>query len=118
MVNITAKEVRVWRKDIETHDGIKHRYSMSISSKKEGGGYDNIYLPVVFSKKSGAPSKISNGAICDFEGFPTVNAWTDKDGNAHKDLQIMVMKVRLHDTDDEADIDTDSFEQLETDIPF
>ena len=112
-MEVKAQNVKIWRKDIEGKNGTFYRYSVSVSRKMDEG-YVNAYIPVVFSKKSGAPEKISNGAKCDIEGFMSVDSYTDRDGNTRNTPQIVVMKADFKDAS-EGD---DNFEQAEDDIPF
>ena len=115
-MDIKQKKCKIWRKDVEGRNGTFHRYSVSISSKNEDGSYDTVYLPVKFAKKAGAPGKIKNGAECDLEGFLSVDAYTDREGNRVKALQIIAMKAAFdYDADEEFE---DSFEEAEDDIPF
>lgn len=114
-MDVRQKHCRIWRKDVEGRNGTFHRYSVSISNRNEDGSHDTVYLPIRFAKKAGAPKKIKNGAECDIEGFLSVDAYTDREGNRIKTLQIIAMKAAFYFTADEAD---DSFEEAEDDIPF
>lgn len=113
-MDIRADKVKVWRKDFEGKNGTFYRYSVSVSRKMEDGKYVNAYIPVVFSKKSGAPEKISNGAVCSIEGFMSVDSYTDKEGKTRNTPQIVVMKVDFEDASE----GNDSFEQAEEEVPF
>ncbi len=113
-MEVKGANVKIWRKDIEGRNGTFYRYSMSVSRKMPDGNYVNAYIPVMFTKKCDVPEKIENGAKCSFEGFMSVDSYTDKDGNTRNTPQIVVMKV---DFDDPTE-GVDSFEQAETDIPF
>lgn len=113
-MEVSAKKAKIWRKDYEGRNGTFYRYSVSVSKKTEEGNYVNAYIPVVFSRKSNAPEKISNGALCDFSGFMSVDSYTDKDGNTRNNPQIVVMKVNF----DDATEGVDSFDEAEDDIPF
>ena len=118
-MDISAKNAKIWRKDIEGKNGTFHVYSTGVSSKNQDGTYTNAYIDVFFSKKSGAPEKISNGAVCDFDGFMSAHTYKNKDGKTVAVPQIVVMSVQFKDevVDKEADVD-DSFEQLDDDMPF
>ena len=70
-------------------------------------------MPVTFSKRADAPDEIPNGALCDFEGFMSVDSYKDRDGNARNTPQIVIMSVEF----DDPTIGT-SFEEAESDIPF
>lgn len=110
-MEVRADKAKIWRKDYKTKDGREfYRYSVSVSKKNDEGNYVNAYIPVMFSKKSGAPEKIDNGAICSIAGFISVDSYTDKDGNTRNTPMIVVM---------EADFgDADNFTAAEEDIPF
>lgn len=114
-MDVKQKKCKIWRKDVEGRNGTFYRYSVSISSKNEDGSFDTVYVPIKFAKKAGAPEKIKNGAECDFEGFLSVDAYTDREGNRVKALQIIAMKAAFDYTADEVE---DSFEEAEDDIPF
>ena len=108
-MNVSAKNAKIWRKDIEGKNGTFYRYSVSVSKKTQDGKYVNAYIPVVFSKKSDAPEKIDNGALCDFEGFMSVESYTDREGVTRNTPQIVIMSALFEE---------DGFEQAEDDIPF
>lgn len=108
-MEVSAKNAKIWRKDIEGKNGTFHKYSVSVSKKTQDGKYVNAYIPVVFSKKADAPDKIENGALCDFEGFMSVDSYTDREGIARNTPQIVIMS---------AVFEGDGFEQAESDIPF
>lgn len=109
-MDVSEKRAKIWRKDIEGKNGTFYRYSVSVSRKTQDGKYVNAYIPVVFSKKSDAPEKIENGAVCSFEGFISVDTYKDKDGVERNTPQIVIMSVKF---DGE-----DSFSEAEDDIPF
>lgn len=108
-MEVSAKNAKIWRKDIEGKNGTFHKYSVSVSKKTQDGKYVNAYIPVVFSKKADAPDKIENGALCDFEGFLSVESYTDRDGNTRNSPQIVIMSALFEE---------DGFEQAESEIPF
>ena len=112
-MEVSAKNAKIWRKDIEGKNGTFHKYSVGVSKKTQDGKYVNAYIPVVFSKKADAPDEIPNGALCDFEGFMSVESYTDRDGNARNTPQIVIMSVEF----DDPTIGT-SFEEAESDLPF
>ena len=113
-MDVSAKNAKIWRKDIEGKNGTFHKYTVSVSKKDMNGNYVNAYIPVVFSKKSGAPEKISNGVVCDFSGFMSVESFTDKEGKARTNPQIVIMEVEFADITE----GVDSFEEAEEDMPF
>lgn len=108
-MEVSAKKAKIWRKDIDGKNGTFHKYSVSVSKKTQDGKYVNAYIPVVFSKKADAPDKIENGALCDFEGFMSVESYTDRDGNTRNAPQIVIMSALFEE---------DGFEQAESEIPF
>lgn len=108
-MEVSAKNAKIWRKDIEGKNGTFHKYSVSVSKKTQDGKYVNAYIPVVFSKKADAPDKIENGALCDFEGFMSVESYTDREGITRNTPQIVIMS---------AVFEGDGFEQAEDEIPF
>ena len=112
-MNVSDKNAKIWRKDIESKNGTFYRYSVGVSKKDKDGNYINTYIPVMFSKKSGAPEKISNGAICDFEGFMSVDGYKGKDGALKTTPMIVIMSVEF--TDDIGEV---GFTQTEEEIPF
>lgn len=119
-MNVNEKNARIWRRDIQTKDGREfYKYTVGISSKKQDGSFTRAYLDIKFSKKAGAPSKIENGAKCDFEGFMTVESYTDKDGKEHSRPVIMVMKANFEDLQDNDPADMGGgFEQVDEPMPF
>lgn len=108
-MEVSAKNAKIWRKDIEGKNGTFYKYSVSVSKKTQDGKYVNAYIPVVFSKKADAPEKIENGALCDFEGFMSVESYTDRDGNTRNTPQIVIMSALFEE---------DGFEQAEAEMPF
>lgn len=111
-MNVSEKNAKIWRKDYEGKNGEYSRYTVGIRNNNMDGTTTTYYMPIKFSKKSGAPEKINNGAKCDFEGFLAVETYTKKNGEEVKQPQIMVMKAKFQDED------IDSFEELEEDMPF
>ena len=113
-MEVSARKAKIWRKDYEGKNGTFYRYSVSVSKKNEEGRYVNAYIPVVFSRRSNAPDVISNGALCDFSGFMSVESYTDREGNVRNNPQIVIMKVDFEDATE----GVDSFEEAEGDFPF
>lgn len=116
-MDISAKNAKIWRKDIEGRNGTFYRYSVSISSKREDGSWASAYMPIRFAKKANMPEKIPNGAKCDFSGFLSVDERTDREGNTVREVQIIAMRATLTDAGDPSE-NVDSFEQLSEDLPF
>jgi hypothetical protein len=117
-LNIKGENVKVWRRDIEGKGGTFHRYSVTSSTRNEDGSWSNAYIQVMFSKNCGAPKKIQNGAVCDFEGFMSAKSYTNRDGKTIAEPVIMIMKVDFQGNVGEDLGDVDNFEQAEMDIPF
>ena len=113
-MEVSAKNAKIWRKDIAGRNGTFYRYSVSISKKTQDGKYVNAYMPVVFSKKAEAPDEIPNGALCYFNGFMSVDSYTDREGITRNTPQIVVMSIEF----DDPTIGADGFEQAESDLPF
>lgn len=116
-MDISAKNARVWRKDIEGRNGTFYRYSVSVSSKREDGSYANKYMPIKFAKNANMPEKISNGAKCDFSGFLSVEERPNRDGEKTAEFVIIAMRATLTDGGDPSE-GADSFAQASEDIPF
>ena len=108
-MEVSGKNVKVWRKDIQGKNGMFYKYTVGISKKTQDGKYVNAYIPVVFSKRADAPEKIENGAVIDFDGFMSVESYTDKEGNTRNSPQIVIMNAVIED---------DGFAQAEAEIPF
>lgn len=113
-MDVSAKNTKLWRKDIEGRNGVFHRYSIGIGKKMEDGSYANAYIPVIFAKKAEAPEDIPNGALCSIEGFMSVDSYTDKNDKTRNVPQIVVTSIEFNDPT----IGVDSFEQAEDEIPF
>lgn len=108
-MEVTARKAKLWRKDIQGKNGTFHKYTVSVSKKTQDGKWVNAYIPVIFSKKADAPEKIENGALCSFEGFMSVESYTDRDGNTRNSPQIVITSALF---------EGDGFEQAEAEIPF
>jgi hypothetical protein len=122
-VDVKATNAKIWRKDREGKNGTFHNYSVGVSSKNQDGSWTNAYMRVKFSRNSGAPEVIKNGAYCNFEGFMSAESYTDKDGREITNPIIIVMKAEFDDDAEEPREDAfneaeDSFEKLDDDIPF
>ena len=113
-MEVRAEKAKIWRRDYEGKNGTFHRYSVSVSKKNDDGEWINAYIPVLISKKAGAPQKIDNGTWCSFEGFFSVESYTDKDGKARNNPMIVITKIGF----DDPTAGVDSFEQADDDIPF
>lgn len=113
-INVKATKQKIWRKDIEGRNGTFYKYSTSVGQKNIDGDYVNAYIPVMFTKKSDAPEKIENGALCDFEGFLSVESYTDSAGRTRNNPRIVISSVKFEDPT----TGVDSFNAAEEDIPF
>ena len=114
-MEVKAEKAKIWRKDIEGKNGTFYRYSVSVSKKTQDGKYVNAYMPIMFSKKSGAPDVVENGAMCSFSGFVSVDTYKDREGHERNTPMIVAMKVAF---DNDPEDMGDSFEQAEVEIPF
>lgn len=116
-MDISAKNTKVWRKDIEGKNGTFYRYTVSVSSKREDGSWVNKYMPIKFAKAANMPEKIENGARCDYSGFLSVEEHPSKDGERVTEFVIIAMRAVLTDGGDPTE-GVDSYEQLAEDLPF
>lgn len=116
-MNVSEKNARVWRKDIEGKNGTFYRYTVGISKKLEDGSYLTAYMPIRFTKRANMPEKIENGAKVDFSGFLSVDPYLDKEGHEVRQIIIVAMNATLTDGGDPSE-GVDSFAEAETDIPF
>lgn len=116
-MDISAKNAKIWRKDIEGRNGTFYRYSVSVSNKREDGSWASKYMPVRFAKKANMPEKIANGAKVDFSGFLSVEERPDREGNTTSEFVIIAMRATLTDVGDPSE-GVDSFAEAEIDIPF
>ena len=113
-IDVTGKSVKLWVNNVQTKDGRSfNSYNVGISKKNSDGSYTNMYLKTKFGKDAYVPKDIPNGAQMDFEGFLTVDAYTDRSGNEVKNPALFVTKVIFHDM-----YDTQGFAEAEMDIPF
>ena len=113
-MDVKAKKARIWRTEKKGVNGMWYRYSVSISTKSIDGERKTAYLPIIFAKRADAPEVIPNGAVCDFEGFMSVDYFDTKDGEEVRRPQIIVMKAEFADPT----TGVDSFEKAEEEIPF
>ncbi len=112
-MDVSEKKAKIWRNDYEGKNGTFHRYKVGVSKKNDDGSFVNAYIPIRFTKRSGAPEKIENGALCSFSGFMSVESYKDKDGKEHNAPIIIAMEVMF-----EGDQDADNFTQADVEIPF
>lgn len=120
-LDVHGENVKIWRRDFETKNGIWHRYSISTSTKNEDGSYSNAYVQIRFAKSANAPEVLNNGSVCDFKGFMSaVKSGRKNDkGQDLFDPLIVITEVSFEgDVTADEPIESDSFEQLDEDIPF
>lgn len=118
-INVVGEKQKLWRQDHDGKNGTWYTYNTSIPRKdNEADKWDNAYIKVRFAKRAEAPQKIHNGSTCDFEGFMTVDTYTNKDGKRVSQPMIMIMKLNIHDEEEDVTEGVDSFEMAAEDIPF
>lgn len=110
MLDIKGTNVRLWANEHDGRNGTWYSYSISFS-KKDGDKYINKPIKVFFSKDTWIPDSAKQGVTIDFEGFPTLDIYTDKNGNERKEVAVYIKKVDWKGL-------ADSFEEAEEDLPF
>lgn len=111
MLDIKGTNVKLWANERDGRNGKFVTFSISFS-KKDGEKYINKPVKVFFGRDTWIPETAKKGgATIDFEGFPTLDVYTDRDGNERKDIAIYIKKVDWKDI-------SDSFEEAEADVPF
>lgn len=114
MLDIRGENIKLWKNERKGKDGTPfYTYSISISSKDMDGKWINKQVKLRFPKSVHVPDDLANGAMIDFAGFPTLDVYTGKDGNEHREVMIVAQNVRFIDYDY-----GDSFAQAGDDIPF
>lgn len=121
-MNVTDENARLWISERKRTDGSAWQdYSVSISKKTESGDYVNTYIKVRFAKSVEVPEGLQNGVKMDYEGFVTVDTYTDKDGKEIKRPMVMITsasfdipKAIIHVPVEEIA----GFQAAEDDIPF
>lgn len=112
MFDITGRRVKLWVNDHEGRNGKFQTYTVSISKKGADGKYINKAVKLFIGKEAWKPDTVPNGHIIDFEGFPTLDIYTDKDGNEKREVAIYATKINW------GELSADSFEELDEQIPF
>ena len=112
-INVECKNVKLWKNEHEGRKGTFYTYSVSVSKKMKDGSYKNKGMKVY--PKDGLPNDIPNGAVCDIEGFMTLDVYESRNGEVSNPM-IYANSIKFHDY--EAQGDYDSFEQLDEDVPF
>ena len=114
-MDVSGKNQKVWCNEHQKRDGSKwYEYNVSISKKKQDGSYVNAYIKVKFSKDVDIEDPIPNGVKMDYEGFMTVDEYTDRDGNIVRKPMLFVTKAVFP----ELESSFDSFAEVEEAIPF
>ena len=119
-MDVSGSNTRLWINEREGRDGNTWKdYSIGISKKREDGEYDTLYLKVRFANKVSLPSTLQNGATMDFDGFLTVDKYTDKNGSEVKRPMVMVTRAGFGTRQPApAQEEVDGFTAAEEDIPF
>lgn len=122
-MDVRGEGVRVWVNERQRKDGgTWSDYSIGISKKRQDDTYATAYVKCRFTKDVRLPDVFPNGMKMDYEGFLSVDEYTDKDGKEVKRPMIVVTKAdfetALPDRSKFADVETDSFNAAEEDIPF
>lgn len=113
-IDITGKNVKLWVNNVQTRDGRSFpTYNIGIGKKNKDGSFTNMYLKVRFGKDIHIPENIANGTQMDFDGFFTVDTYTNRNGEEVKTPAIFITNARFADS-----YDIDGFSQAEADIPF
>lgn len=121
-MDVSGNDVRLWINEREGRDGAKwNDYSVSISKKKDDGSdqFDNVYLKVRFAKSVQIPAGIQNGELMTFDGFMTIDKYTNRDGNEVKRPMVMITRADFgakHPAPAQEEVD--GFTAAEDDIPF
>lgn len=113
-MDVKERRARIWRQERQGAKGVFYRYSVGVSTKTIDGERKTAYIPVRFAKAAGAPDEIPNGAVCDFEGFMSVDYFDSNNGTEVRRPQIVIMKADFEDPT----TGVDSFSQAEEEIPF
>lgn len=113
MLDIKGENVKLWKNEHDGRNGKWFSYSISVSSKDASGKWLNKPVKVRFPKGVSVPDDLPNGALIDFEGFPSLDIYTGKDGNEHREIMFIIQNVSFRDYDY-----GDSFAQAGDDIPF
>lgn len=112
-IDVSAKNVKLWKNEHEGRKGTWYSYSISASKRMQDGSYKNKGMKVF--TKNGIPAEVPNGAMCDIEGFITLDVWDGRDGEV-SNIAIYATEIKFH--DHESQDYGDNFAQAEEDIPF
>ena len=117
-IDVYAKNVKLWKNEHDGRKGTWYTYSISVSKKNRDGSYKNKGMKVY--PKDGLPADLPNGAMCDIEGFMTLDVWDGRDGEVVNPM-IFATNIKFHDYESQGlsseDLG-DSYEQLDEDMPF
>ena len=105
-MNYVSGTTKIWRNEREGRNGKFFTYSISIG-KKVDDKYINKSVKVLLAKDIESSQTIPNGATINYEGFPTLDYYKDKDGKEHKDIAFFIQKLEVHD-----------FAEIDEVIPF
>lgn len=111
MLNISGDNVKIWVNEHESSKGKWKSYSISVSKKDESGNWMNKPVKLYIKKDIEVPEGLKNGDLIDFEGFPTLDAYRDRDGQEHREIMIVAQKISFKRYDE-------SFSETSDDIPF
>ena len=113
MYYIKGENCKMWINEHEGKNGKWYTYAVSVSRKDENGDYQRKSVRLVIPKSVHVPNGLKSGTAIDFEGFPSIDIYTGKDGQEHREIMFVAQKVKFR----EVDV-YDSFEQLDEDMPF
>lgn len=93
-MNVSGENAKLWINERTRADGSTwNDYSIGVSKKKEDGTYTSKYMKVRFAKSVNVPQGLPNGVSVDYNGFLTVDEYTDRDGNEVKNLMAMITEA-------------------------
>lgn len=113
-IDVQGKNCRLWIKKHESKNGEWNSYTVGVSKKDMDGNYMNAYQDVQFTRNANLPEDVQNGAFFDFEGWMGVKTRKDRDGKETKFPVIVINKASFREREEY----TDSFAQVDADIPF
>ena len=116
MLNISGNDVKIWVNEREGRNGKFKTYSISVGKKVEDK-YINKYVKVRLARDIGSSQTIWDGARVDFEGFPTIDVYKDKDGKEHRDIMIFIQRLRVT-SDGEESVGFDDYAEVNEAVPF
>lgn len=123
-MDVKGEDVRLWVNEHKKQDGETwYDYSVGVSKKDQDGSYTTTYLKVRFVRAVHIPENLPNGVNMDFEGFLSVDKYTDRNGVEVKKPFIMVTKADFDIMPEPAaerytDEEVSRFGSTEDDVPF